>query len=62
MERFGRTEGHPVPPSCLVTVCALSGPKTEEYFTYEVPIVGVVSRTKEIAIIRFLETLETLIH
>ena len=59
MLRFGRTEGYPVPPSCLVTVCALSGPNTEEYFKYEVPIVGVVSHTKEIAIIRFLKTLAT---
>ena len=60
MEKFGSSDGVPIPPDCLVTVCATSGSNTEECLNFEVPLVGVVSLTKVICIIRMLQSVETI--
>ena len=58
MDKFGRSDGVPELPSCLVTVYANSEQITEE-LRYAVPIEGVISKVNEIFITRSLETSET---
>ena len=58
MDKFGRSDGVPEFPSCLVTVYANSKQITEE-LRYAVPIEGVIGKVNEIFITRSLETSET---
>ena len=55
MDDFGKSDGLPDPPTCLVTVFATVGPKTTPYLSYSVPIRGVVTKTKEIFVNRLLD-------
>ena len=60
MDKFGRSDGVPELPSCLVTVYANSEQITDhEDLRYAVPIEGVISKVNEIFITRSLETSET---
>ena len=55
MDDFGKSDGLPDPPTCLVTVFATVDPKTTPYLSYSVPIEGVVTKTKEIFVNRLYD-------
>ena len=55
MDDFGKSDGLPVPPTCLVTVCATPEPGTSSILAYSIPVKGVVSNVEEIVISRLLE-------
>ena len=59
MNRFGRSDGVPELPSCLVTVYYANNEQITEDLRYAVPIEGVISKVKEIFITRSLKTSET---
>ena len=56
MDLFGKSDGLPDPPTCLITVFATPGPNTRLSVNYCVPVKGVVSDTEQIYIIRMLES------
>ena len=56
MDLFGKSDGLPVPPTCMITVFATPGTDTQSSINYCIPIKGVVCNTKQIAIIRMLES------
>ena len=55
MDDFGKSDGLPDPPTCLVTVYATVGSNTALHLNYSVPIRGVVSKTEEIFVNRLLD-------
>ena len=55
MDDFGKSDGLPNPPTCLVTVYATVGPNTAPHLNYSVPIKGVVTKTKEIFVTRLFD-------
>ena len=55
MDGFGKTDGLPIPPCCLITVFATSSPDTSSYLSYCIPIKGIAADTKEIFINRLLK-------
>ena len=55
MDDFGKSDGLPNPPTCLVTVYATVGPNTALHLNYSVPIRGVVTKIKEIFVTRLLD-------
>ena len=57
MDDFGKSDGLPDPPTCLVTVFATPEPDTSSSLGYSIPVEGVVSNVEEIVISRFLEPL-----
>ncbi len=56
MDLFGSSDGIPDPPTCMITILATPGTKTQSSLNYCIPIKGVVSVTEQICIIRLLES------
>ena len=55
MDDFGKSDGLPDPPTCLVTVYATVGSNIAPHLNYSVPIKGVVTKTKEIFVNRLYD-------
>ena len=55
MDDFGKSDGLPDPPTCLVTVFATPEPGTSSSLGYSIPIKGVVSSIEKVVVSRFLE-------
>ena len=62
MDLFGKSDGLPDPPTCLITVTATPGPNTRSTINYGIPVEGVVSDTESIYIIRTLESSSSSLH
>ncbi len=56
MDLFGTSDGTPDPPTCMITVLATPGTNTQSSLKYSIPIMGVVSDTEQICIVRSLES------
>ena len=56
MDDFGKSDGLPDPPTCLITVFATPEPGTSSRsLAYSIPVKGVVSTVEKIVISRLLD-------